>query len=82
MTDHGTDFVAYTMGLAYASVCTSLDDDAATARLNREYPTGVATWIVSTDSHFADGINTNPCPCHDQPDTHRHILFTIDGSAA
>lgn len=68
-------FTAYAVGVCNASVCTSLSDDEATARLNLEHPTGIGPWFVAADSHFADGTHTNPCPCEDKPDTHRHILF-------
>lgn len=69
------DFTPYAMGLAYASVCTSLTDAEATQRLNAQHPTGVGPWQVSAKGHFADGVSPNPCPCDRHPDTHRHILF-------
>ena len=66
-------FMAYSVGLCYASVCTRLSDDEATARLNALRPTGVGPWRIA-DEAFADG-SPNPSPCHDTPD-HRHVLFT------
>lgn len=70
MNDH---FVAYNVGLCFASVCTSLDDLAATARLNNEHPTGVGPWTVHC-CPFADG-SPNPSPCPDSPER-RHVLFS------
>jgi hypothetical protein len=69
-------FTAYAVGVCNASVCTSLSDEEATFQLNLQHWTGIgAPWQISDDTHFADGTHTNPCPCEDQPDTHRHILF-------
>jgi hypothetical protein len=66
-------FLVYSVGLAYASVCTSLSDEEATAALNREYPTGIGPWSVSEDETFASGEpNSHPCPV---TPGHRHILF-------
>jgi hypothetical protein len=69
------DFRAYAVGLASASVCTSLSDEDATAQLNTHEPTGIdSQWQISADPTFKNG-DPNPRPCHDWPDTHRHILF-------
>jgi len=68
------EFDVYSIGVCYASVCTTLSDDVATERLNAEYPTGIRTdWRISPDA-FADG-SANPHPCEKWPTTHRHILF-------
>lgn len=70
------DFRAYAVGIANASVCTSLTDEQATARLNTEHPTGIdSPWSISPDDTFASG-QPNPRPCDDLPATHRHILFS------
>lgn len=69
------EFTAYAVGICNASVCTSLSDEATTALLNIEHPTGVGPWTISGDSHFADGEHANPHPCENHPDTHRHVLF-------
>lgn len=70
-----SEFTAYALGVCYASVCTSLPDQEAVRRLNDEHPAGTALgWHVSSDTHFRQG-QTNPCPCEDSPDTHRHILM-------
>lgn len=68
-----SEFTAYTVGLCYASVCTSLSDEEATERLNTEHPSGVTPWAIA-DEPFASGA-PNPNPCEDE-DTHRHILFS------
>jgi len=67
-------FVAYGVGLVHASVCTDLSDEEATAALNREHPTGVSPWSISTDKTFSGG-EPNPCPCPDASGR-RHILFS------
>lgn len=75
MTSTEPEFTAYAVGLVCASVCTSLDDTQATARLNRQHPTGIASdWRIA-DEPFANG-DTNGRPCDQYPQTHRHILFT------
>ena len=66
-------FVAYSVGICYASVCTDLSDEKATERLNTEHPTGVGPWMVSEDKTFRGG-EPNPCPCPDGQGR-RHILF-------
>lgn len=71
------DYVAYGVGLCYASVCTSLTDEEAAARLNLDQPTGVGRpWEISKDETFANG-QPQPRPCDQFPDTHRHILFEV-----
>ncbi len=70
-----SEFDAYAAGICYASVCTSLSDEEATRRLNRQFPTGVSPWAVSENPTFNDGFRPNPSPCPDA-ETHRHILFS------
>jgi hypothetical protein len=66
-------FTVYKMGLTYASACTSLPDDEATARMNAEWPSGVASQWTIADEAFAGG-EPNPSPCN-TGDSNRHILF-------
>lgn len=74
-TIESSEFEVYALGIMYASVCTSLEDDEAIEALNRFYPTGIRSkWQVSRDEKFYSG-QPNPCPCEKNPDTHRHILF-------
>lgn len=68
------DFTAYAVGLCCASVCTSLDVEAATVRLNAAHPTGLDHGWTHAEEPFRTG-ESNPCPCHDHPATHRHFLF-------
>ena len=68
------EFTAYAMGLCFASVCTTLTDEEATARLNVESPTGIESqWRVSPAATFARG-GPNPGLCEESP-AHRHLLF-------
>jgi hypothetical protein len=67
------EFDAFPMGERVA-VCTTLDDERATTRLNDEHPTGVAPWRVSPDPTFKGG-GPNPGRCEEAPATHRHLLF-------
>ncbi|MGR6922602.1 hypothetical protein ACU635_50825 [[Actinomadura] parvosata] len=69
-----TVFDAYSVGLVCASVCTSLTDDQAAARLNEAHPTGITSRWEVADEPFANG-DPNGRPCPDRPDTHRHLLF-------
>jgi hypothetical protein len=66
-------FEPYGVGLCYASVCTDLSDEEATARLNLTHPTGVTPWQVSDEPTFSGG-EANPAPCSDST-TCRHVLF-------
>lgn len=68
-------FTAYSVGLCFASVCTTLTDDEAATRLNAEHPTGIPSpWRPSAQLTFAQG-GSNPGPCDTHPETHRHVLF-------
>ena len=68
------EFVAYKVGICNASICTSLPIEEALERLNEQHLTGIASqWVLSEDEHFATG-QTNPCPCNENPDTHKHYL--------
>jgi hypothetical protein len=70
-----SDFKVYSVGICYASVCTSLQDvEEITRRLNEEIPTGVSPWRPSKRRAFNDELS-NPRPCDYYPETHRHILF-------
>lgn len=68
------EFTMYAMGMVYASVCTSLSLEQATEQLNVEAGTGLAGGWIKADEDFRTG-ESNPCPCHDHPETHRHYLF-------
>jgi hypothetical protein len=68
------EFDAYSVGLVFASVCTSLSIEDATRRLNAESPTGVGDWMLH-DGDFRTG-ESNPCPCDKAPETHKHMLFS------
>lgn len=68
------EFDAYALGQYYASVCTSLTDAEATARLNATHPAGPRSrWSVADEAFF--GGQPNGAPCEKQPATHRHLLF-------
>lgn len=65
----GDDFKRMREGLFGVQVCTSLDDAAATARLNLT-PSGTSNgWQLTEDP------DNGPVPCADKPGTHRHLLF-------
>lgn len=68
------NFDVIAVGLFYASVCTSLDNEAARKELESQAPCGTSKgWTVSDDKFFADGT-PHPCQCPDCP-SNRHILF-------
>ena len=68
------EFEIYSSGLCHCSVCTTLTDEDATRRVNREMPTGVGPWMIR-EAAFRTG-QVNGVSCDRQPETHRHILFT------
>lgn len=66
-----SDFEITRCGLVCTQVCTSLPLDEATARLNREMPTGISSaWTPSDREEQA------PVACADRPETHTHYMFT------
>lgn len=70
------EFKIMSWGLVHASVCTSYDLLVATVQLNLQLPTGIASpWRKSADPTFSGG-EPNGMPCPDQPETHRHWLFS------
>ncbi|MEO3922666.1 hypothetical protein ABGB07_02105 [Micromonosporaceae bacterium B7E4] len=74
-TQQTPEFTRYAEGLVCVSVCTSLPDDAATARINLMPPMGDrGEWVLSEAAEFADG-SPHPNPCDINPQTHRHLLF-------
>lgn len=67
------DFIVYSEGICFASVCTTLSVDDATKELNTRRPSGLHHgWSLSKES-FATG-QSNPCAC-DQDAARRHMLF-------
>lgn len=61
------------LGLCYATVCTTLDDEEAGWMLNLRWPTGISSpWTVSS-APFKDGT-PSPCVCESDP-SRRHVLF-------
>jgi hypothetical protein len=68
------EFDVYSIGFCFASVCTSLEDEQATNRLNLLYGTGIESQWKIADEDFRDGT-PNPHPCENLSETHRHILF-------
>ena len=69
------EFQPYSVGLCFASVCTSLTEAETEARLNETYPTGISTRWAKHDQPFEDGTE-NPHPCEQHPLTHKHYLFS------
>ena len=69
-----TDFYILAWGLVATTICTSLNRRDATARLNREMPTGISSrWRISRAKTFATG-EPHPGQCETFP-THTHFLF-------
>ena len=68
------EFAIYTEGLCFASVCTSLSDDEATARMPLS---GTSMGWQIADQPFNAGTpreTPNGSPCPDYPGN-RHLLF-------
>lgn len=68
-------FTVYSLGLCYASVCSSLSPEETTERLNREAPTGINHPWSLAEEDFSNGA-PNPCACEHTPLTHKHYLFS------
>lgn len=65
----GDDFERLGEGLLGVVACTSLDDADATARMQLT-PSGTSYgWQLSSHPE------TQPRPCEEKPDTHRHLYF-------
>ena len=71
------EFVIYSRGLLYISVCTTLTDEIEIERCaNHENPTGVShPWTIDEKGKFKDGTPM-PCPCDTSPKTHTHYLLS------
>jgi len=69
------DFEIYSNGLCNCSVCTNIHNiEQLTKLVNEENPTGIrGKWELST-TKFQTG-EENPCPCEQNPKTHKHYLF-------
>lgn len=58
--------VIYNTGIMACSVCVpkELTKEEIEEGLNSKSPTGIdSKWRISKDTHFKDGIHTNPCTC-------------------
>ncbi len=65
-------FNTYAVGFC-ASVCTDMDVNTATERLNAVHPTGVGSWKLSDDKTFKGG-EPMPCECPNGANR-KHYLF-------
>ncbi|KKN13141.1 hypothetical protein LCGC14_1009400 [marine sediment metagenome] len=66
----------YAKGMVCCSVCTDLNNlkeiEFAT---NVQNPTEIESkWKISGEKTFKGG-QSMPCPCHDNPETHKHYLL-------
>ena len=69
------EFDAYSVGICAMSVCSSLPVEEIVDRANLEYPTGISSrWGLSEATEFHSG-QPNPCPCEENPETHKHYLL-------
>lgn len=73
----GDAFWCYAYGLAYASVCSSLDPESTAAEMNQRHTDSpfphTLVWRLSDDPKFKGG-EPQPGACEDF-DTHRHYLL-------
>ena len=70
----GEDFTVYREGLFSASVCSSLPQSEVLERMAARPCGTTAGWMLSDNPTFSGG-EPNPCPCDQNPATHRHYLF-------
>lgn len=61
-------------GLFYATACTTLDDEATDTAMAARPATATRGWTRSKDATF-DGGEPNPCPCEQEPNARRHVLY-------
>lgn len=68
-------FEIYSLGMVYASVCTTLKSrEAIVDTMNEHSPTGIGSdWAVSEDPAFRTG-EPNPCQCEEDPDRMHWLL--------
>lgn len=71
--EEGPDFIVHE-ALCFATVCSDLPQEEVEARMHRR-PCGTRTGWAFSEAEFSPGI-PNPCPCKDNPDTHKHYLFS------
>jgi hypothetical protein len=73
MTD---ELEVYSLGLVACSICTNIKDPKKIEMLvNMRCPTGITSpWKISKSEKFHSG-QTNPCPCENKPETHKHYLL-------
>lgn len=70
-----TDFQVYSWGMCYTSVCSRLTEAKTKDRLNVVMPSGTSKGWIKADETFKTG-ESNPCPCNNNPKTHKHFLFS------
>lgn len=68
-------FEVYATGLVYCAVCTTLDVDAASVRVNESHPSGIESRWQVADEPFPTG-EPNPHPCAERSGC-RHWLFVL-----
>lgn len=72
------DYTPYNIGICYLSVCAhkSIKPEDLEKQVSMDHPTDVRSeWKLSKDTHFADGVNTNPCVCN-MDEERMHYLFS------
>lgn len=72
--EQSKDFIIYDDGLVSASVCSSLPQEEVEKRMKRVITGVTGGWRFANDGNFSSG-EANPCPCNQQPKTHKHYLF-------
>ncbi len=67
------EFVVYSDGIVYQSVCSSLGDEETLQRMQGTVSGTSNGWQFAKEP-FRNG-EPNPCPCDQHPETHKHYLF-------
>lgn len=65
----------YAVGICHASACCprTMPIGRVAEEVNRQHPTGVEPWQVSSDPTFSGG-EPNPNPCSDDPERLHRLL--------
>jgi hypothetical protein len=58
----------------FCFVCTNIEDQKRIEELTNQKRHTDVHWMISPVKHFANG-KSNPYPCEEKPETHKHYLM-------
>ena len=66
----------YSNGIVHCSVCVhdaEMSRKEIEAEVNRQNPSGISLWTISSEKCFADG-SSNPKPCECEPERLHYLM--------